>query len=289
MSYEEFIQNIINTRGRFACCDEYHERHHILPKCMGGTNEEENLIDLFARERFIAHKLLAIENPNNNSLVYAYGCMAWAINDNQERYEVAPEEYEEARIALSESMKGKPKSEKHRAKLSEIKKGKPLPSEVIKKAADARRGVPLTDEHKSNISKALTGRTFSDEHKDNISKSKTGKPQSEAQKTALASVCEANKGRKHSEKTKAKMSASQKNRIISEGSKRKMSESAKKRKPNRCIKIAQCDLASGEVIKEWESAAEAHRTTGIDNSSILKCAKGIKEHAGGFDWKFIKD
>ena len=44
-TYEEFIQNILKTRGRFECGDEYHERHHIVPKCMGGTDEEDNLID----------------------------------------------------------------------------------------------------------------------------------------------------------------------------------------------------------------------------------------------------
>ena len=46
MSYAEFIQNILDTRGRFACGEEYHERHHIIPKCCGGTDDEYNLIDL---------------------------------------------------------------------------------------------------------------------------------------------------------------------------------------------------------------------------------------------------
>ena len=71
-TYEQFIQNILNTRGRFACGDEYHERHHIVPKCMDGGDEEENLIDLFAREHFEAHRLLALENPDNDKLVYAW-------------------------------------------------------------------------------------------------------------------------------------------------------------------------------------------------------------------------
>ena len=71
-TYEEFIQNILKTRGRFECGDEYHERHHIVPKCMGGTDEEDNLIDLFAREHFMAHKLLALENRDNDKLVYAW-------------------------------------------------------------------------------------------------------------------------------------------------------------------------------------------------------------------------
>ena len=46
MTYNEFIQNILDTRGRFGIPDgEYKERHHIVPKCLGGTNDKENLID----------------------------------------------------------------------------------------------------------------------------------------------------------------------------------------------------------------------------------------------------
>ena len=72
MTYNEFIQDILNTRGRFNCGDEYHERHHIVPKCIDGTDTKDNLIDLFAREHFISHKLLAEENQDNYKLKYAY-------------------------------------------------------------------------------------------------------------------------------------------------------------------------------------------------------------------------
>ena len=71
IKYDEFIQNILNTRGRFACEDEYYERHHIVPRCLGGNNDESNLIDLYAREHFIAHKLLALENPENFPVTFA--------------------------------------------------------------------------------------------------------------------------------------------------------------------------------------------------------------------------
>lgn len=287
MNYEEFIQNILNTRGRFGCGNEYHERHHIVPKCLGGINDEDNLIDLYAREHFEAHRLLAEENPENVSLVYAYGCMAWANNDNQERYRVTPEEYEHARINLSNSLKGKPKSKEHRENLSKSKKGKPLSEEVKTKLSESLKGRIFTEEHKSKISKSLQGREFTEEHKNNISKGKKGKPASEAQLAAIKIVAEKNKGRKHSEESKAKISASQKGKIVSEESKRKMSESAKKRQPNRSMPIAQCDLISDKVIKEWESAAAAYRATGINNSTILKCAKGTIKQAGGFVWKFI--
>jgi hypothetical protein len=101
VSYQDFIDNIINTRGRFSCGNEYHERHHIVPKCMNGTDNEENLIDLFAREHFEAHRLLALENPENDSLIYGWTMMAFVKDGNQQRYVLTAEEYENARIALS--------------------------------------------------------------------------------------------------------------------------------------------------------------------------------------------
>ena len=101
LTYNNFIENILITRGRFACGDEYHERHHIIPRCVGGTNDEENLIDLYAREHFIAHKLLANENPENESLIYAWWMMSHINNKTQERYELTPEEYEESRKCYS--------------------------------------------------------------------------------------------------------------------------------------------------------------------------------------------
>ena len=100
-TYEEFINNILETRGRFSCGEKYHERHHIVPKSCGGTNDEDNLIDLYAREHFEAHKLLALENPDVDSLVYAWWNMSHMNKANGRSYEISSEEYEEAKIAFS--------------------------------------------------------------------------------------------------------------------------------------------------------------------------------------------
>lgn len=107
MSYNEFINNILETRGRFACGDQYHERHHIKPKCTGGSNAKDNLIDLFPQEHFIAHKLLSDENPQNEQLAWAYSIMAFMKPDHEDRYELTPEEYAEARQRLSGTMRRK--------------------------------------------------------------------------------------------------------------------------------------------------------------------------------------
>lgn len=106
MTYIEFIDSILNTRGRFSCGEEYHERHHIIPRCMNGSNDDSNLIDLFAREHFVAHKLLALENPDNRKLQLAYICMSFVKNDREHRYQLNEEEYEEARIACSIAIRG---------------------------------------------------------------------------------------------------------------------------------------------------------------------------------------
>ena len=36
----------------------YCERHHIIPKSIGGSNSSYNLVNLTAKEHFIAHRLL---------------------------------------------------------------------------------------------------------------------------------------------------------------------------------------------------------------------------------------
>lgn len=209
MTYAEFIQNILDTRGRFACGDEYHERHHIKPKCMGGTNDEENLIDLFAREHFEAHRLLALENPNNNSLTYAWGCMSWEKNEYQDRYKLSPEEYEEARIAcakaISENAKkrlanpennpmyGKHHTEESKAKMREAKLGvfvgenspyygKHLSEETRKKISEANKGKnagennPMYDIHRYGEDNPFYGKCHTQEAKDKISSYARNRP-----------------------------------------------------------------------------------------------------------------
>lgn len=106
MNYKEFIDNILQIRGRFIDSNEYHERHHIIPRCKNGSDNDDNLIDLFAKEHFIAHKLLAEENMDDKQLVRAYTLMAFVKDQNQDRYELSPDEYEEARKVYASRFSG---------------------------------------------------------------------------------------------------------------------------------------------------------------------------------------
>ncbi|QIO02463.1 putative homing endonuclease [Salmonella phage allotria] len=53
------IYNLIiaNAKGRPKAVGL--ETHHIIPRCVGGTNDESNLVNLTRREHFVCHRLLA--------------------------------------------------------------------------------------------------------------------------------------------------------------------------------------------------------------------------------------
>lgn len=51
------------------------EIHHVVPKCLGGTNDPNNLISLTLEEHFVAHQLLVKIYPTNRKLVFALSAM----------------------------------------------------------------------------------------------------------------------------------------------------------------------------------------------------------------------
>jgi hypothetical protein len=130
---------------------------------MGGGDEDENLIDLFAREHFIAHKLLALEALDNTKLLYA-----WWMMSHIGRVEIDDEEYEEAKKSLSQSMQGHSVSEKSRQKISNSRKGKyagenhPMygkhfSEESRQKISNAKRGRRVSEETKRKMSEKYKG------------------------------------------------------------------------------------------------------------------------------------
>ena len=179
-TYNEFIQNILQNRGRFNCDNEYYERHHIIPKCMGGNNDKENLIDLLAREHFIAHQLLAKENPDNKQLVHAWALMS-RVNNHNGKYEVTPEEYEAARKAYISLIKGRQLSEEHRRKIGNATRGHIVPESARQAVAKANANRVWSQKSRQKVSNAMSGekhplfgKHLTKETKAKISKSQQG-------------------------------------------------------------------------------------------------------------------
>ena len=131
--YINYINSILSTRGRFNV-DGYKERHHIIPKCVGGTNDETNLIDLTASEHFIAHKLLCEDNPSHRGLAKAWLMMCTMQSDNQERISITAEEYAEIKEHLAKTKV----TDITKRKISEANKGNTAWNKGLTKEVDDR-------------------------------------------------------------------------------------------------------------------------------------------------------
>jgi len=123
MNYTSIYHRLCN-RGidRIRNKKEYYEKHHIVPKCLGGANELSNITILTAREHFIAHWLLCKINKNKDfqiksKLASAFHRMCWHNSKNRKinsrQFEIARKEYSinhpmksaEIRLKVSESHK----------------------------------------------------------------------------------------------------------------------------------------------------------------------------------------
>jgi hypothetical protein len=167
MNYQRIYDQIIDQakkENRVYGKGVYYERHHIIPKCVGGDGKNHqwkthpNITLLTAREHFICHKLLCLIYPNESKLKFAL----WAMSNQKtisRDYKIGSREYEKIRKEYLLLIKGIPKTQEHRNKLSESKKG-------VKRA-------PMSDSHRTNLKESITGLQKSPTHRLNLSKAKS--------------------------------------------------------------------------------------------------------------------
>lgn len=70
MDYNKIYNDLI-SRGKNRFLDSYTETHHIIPKCIGGSDDNENLVRLTPEEHYLAHQLLVKIYPKNMLLINA--------------------------------------------------------------------------------------------------------------------------------------------------------------------------------------------------------------------------
>ncbi|UPW42414.1 hypothetical protein EBPHNEJP_00116 [Salmonella phage CF-SP2] len=82
MNYNFEYESLINAAKFSTYNFEYTESHHIIPKCMGGTNDKSNLVNLSSKDHYIAHWLLTKMYPENSALKYALWRMTTRMHLN---------------------------------------------------------------------------------------------------------------------------------------------------------------------------------------------------------------
>jgi hypothetical protein len=146
--------------------DGYVEKHHIIPKALGGDKKDlSNLVRFTAREHLFAHRLLVrmTRGRDKHKMISALWAMCNLRSPVHQGQRAIPNSrvYEEARKAYAQ------------------------------KTSEAKRGVPKSEDHKRKIGLAHKGKTISEEHRVAISKFRTGKstrPMTDEEKKHLSSV-----------------------------------------------------------------------------------------------------
>ena len=87
MNYIKIYNSLIQKRHNNPILkdQQYCEQHHIVPRCLHGSNNKSNLINLTAREHYIAHLLLRKIYPNVFGLSIAIEIMQAYSHFNIER------------------------------------------------------------------------------------------------------------------------------------------------------------------------------------------------------------
>ena len=149
---------------------DYLEKHRILPGCLGGTYEKENVIIVTRREHSLLHLLLHKSFPDNiqlaqcaaimcgskgtrfyKSLAYAQSC--------EEKSTIIAESNRRRQVTwgdkISESLKKYQKTEEHKKSISEAMK-KVWDSDPTMKERGSRKGTKHSDESKQKTRETIS-------------------------------------------------------------------------------------------------------------------------------------
>lgn len=187
MDYKKVHDSIIDRALSRKSVDGYTEKHHIVPKSMGGGNDKSNLVTLTAREHYIIHWLL-FKIHRNQEMAFAWHRMTHG-KASVKRYVSHTFTYaRKTRAAyVSAFLKGKSLTEKHKSRLSAAKSGKTYAD--MGRGESALKGRKLSEAHKAKLaSKPIQKHT--DEAKQKCSVSKLGEKNPMFGKKTPASVAQ---------------------------------------------------------------------------------------------------
>lgn len=196
--YRHIYERII-LHAQHRNLTSYTEKHHIIPKSLGGRHTSNNIVHLTAKEHYIAHACLTrcTKGQYLRSMVYAFHMMGYARGSGQQqtyRKRATSSVYQKNKIIYAKFV-----SERSKGHVASIK--------TRQKMSAASLGRPKTSEHALNISRGLSGKPKTPEHMNKINHN----PEK------IAKTAEKHRGMKRTMEARAKMSAAAKERIQRDG------------------------------------------------------------------------
>ena len=171
--YTKHYWKLVDTRKN-RIIDGYTEKHHIIPRSLGGTNLKNNLVSLTPREHFIAHLLLSkmFDGNEKYKMYYAFNMILVKSKDNQ-RYKPTSRFYERARHLVGETA-------------TKLNKG----------TVPWNKGLPRTQAVKDAVSKANKNKQAWNKNIQRTTEDREKMKAGWAQKTSASIFVPHNKGRK---------------------------------------------------------------------------------------------
>lgn len=121
------------------------EKHHVIPKSLGGNNSSDNIVKLTLREHFLCHTLLTkmLTGEAKYKMLHA----AWRLANTNNR-KITSRQYEMLKTQRAEAMTGR-----KNPGVSNALRGRKVPTSVI-----AKRVATVSGVKRPSVTKALLGR-----------------------------------------------------------------------------------------------------------------------------------
>lgn len=129
--YTKWYQSIIDIAVKRTVIEGYVEKHHIIPKSLGGDDSPDNLVFLTSKEHFIAHHLLTkmcVDDKDRNKMWSAFFFMHVNPSPKNKRlyssrtYEISKKKMAEGRTKYFSGKNnpryGKKATKEHKEKMS---------------------------------------------------------------------------------------------------------------------------------------------------------------------------
>lgn len=197
-----YLRLIANRVAHPCGCDVYVEKHHIIPRCLGGSDKPENIVKLSGREHYVAHLLLTkmVEGSNRRKMIYALLCFNRHNPNHAGRYAAKSKLYEYVKNLISSTpidisvcqkisfaLRGRKRSKEVCDAIGNAHRGKNVSSETKLKMRNAKLGKILPQDTRRKMSEAHKGKSFTDQHKANL------KSSYQKTETRSAAIAQANK------------------------------------------------------------------------------------------------
>lgn len=168
--YTKCYYNIIDrAKSRVLSREIYTEKHHIIPRSLGGSNDATNLVELTAREHFVCHLLLPkmTSGSNKTKMIYASWCLSMLVN-RQKQFAIKSRTYSNIKSAMSTIRKSS--TPWNKGKRGIYKQS----VESNQKRSKSLQGRPSINKGKFGEESTFYGKKHSDDSKKKISAAKKG-------------------------------------------------------------------------------------------------------------------